>query len=215
VQITKESFSFKFTQFFSLAIISLIILSLIVCGLGYFFYWRSTQTHHINFEEMVNALKEDSLKGNHSEIVSFPDSIQESYNTMLERTWTKEIPQIIDKRFPKLDNNTKGNMNDWINETGLPKEVKIDFINNFADLVDEMKKKHVEINNFSDFMDLYQSVKYGYYSAENSPYKPFLSSLTPTTLIMIFFLILGVVGLYSLILVLLRIERNTRPKKEI
>jgi len=175
---------FRFTRFLSFAII------LLLCIMIFFsvsFYGSIEPTTYVSMED----IKASSSTSSSQPGLSFQQNAQDV-----------PIPPEVDKYLASEDNRKIAQ--GWV--SGLDVEQKKDFFSNLSLLVQEGERKN---ENVTDIINAYRSMKLAKLST--TQWEKYAQQVQKGATILFVSILLGMVGLFSLVLVLLAIERNTRP----
>lgn len=175
---------FGFTRFLSFAII------LFLCVMIFFsvsFYYSIKPSTFVSLED---------VKGSSSAISS------QTGLTFQQGTPDVSIPPELDKYFGTEEN--RNIVRGWISSLDL--EQKRDFYSNLAVILREAER------NNEDVVDIINAYRYAKLTKlSTSQWEKYAQQVQKGATILFVSILLGMVGLFSLILVLLAIERNSRP----
>lgn len=195
----EEKVIFNFTRIVSLIIITAIFI-LLLTGIIILFNIKSNT--YVNYSEVRNQLiTSDSSVNNNSQTPKETNDL----NTIASGI---EIPKDIKEVFQGENREVLVN---WLRN--LDNKQQEEFITNLTTIKNEAEND--ESINFNDAINTYSELKFNAFSqSANNPYSAY-EDIALKIVTGIFIIIgIGLIGLFSLILVLLAIERNTRQKDE-
>lgn len=176
---------FNITRCMALVVIGLLFVSII---LGVIFFFNVGKENQIAYADIEYALNPTSQSGS--------ESIQEVVPQI-------EIPEKVEKY---LGAQNKTFFLGWIRN--LDPEKKQDFVDNLSEVISQTEIKSPD--KMIDFINKYKELKLARFATD--PYGKYTEKAMKAGAGIFILATIGLVGLFSLILVLLAVERNTRKE---
>ena len=154
-----------------------------------------------------------TMVGNDS-FVAYKDVVRSLNST------EKNANKTIQDRFPdvKIPNNAlryfsdgenKKVMTGWL--SGLEKDQKKDFLSNLEYMIDEAEDENP--SKVINYINGYKELKFA--KIKTNPFDEYFQTATKVGIIALLLVLMALIGLFSLVLVVLSVERNTRPNLQI
>lgn len=181
----EEKVIFRFTRSIALIVIVLLVVFSLIGLVKYFQGERDTYVLYEDIKKSLTSVKEEATT-----------SIQENVPEI-------KIPENVEKY---LGGENKKVLLGWIEQ--LDDHQKEDFIKNISDVISLAEKDNPE--KVVDIINGYKILKFG--RLPTSEIEKYVQKTQKGVVGLSILLMVGLVGLFSLVLVLLAVERNTRGK---
>jgi hypothetical protein len=179
----EQKIIFNFTRWVALTAIILLFIGIVISFLAY----RSIgDWKYISYETVGKALDPPEVKAERT--------IQESLPEI-------EIPDSVERH---LRGKNKAVLLGWLGD--LEEEEKADFLVNLDHIIMEAARKNPD--KVIDYINKYRELKFS--KVKENPFNAYIDKAARTGFLISILLIIGTIGLFSMVLVMLAVERNTR-----